>query len=342
MRSALLVTATLLFAGCDEEETPPAAEADSQVADSAIDTAPPDTTTPDTAVDDTGLTDTGTVDAFVAETSVDSTSMDSKIDSVIDSMTVDSMAAEVIADSMMADTAVVDAASLDDGGVQTCGAAPTIVVEVSWGAVTGGSMTPVTATLSAGAACSPLTFIIPKDGKRTLNMTKGVSFYWRATQEGSMPTLAGEFNINAAIPSTFKMPALLGMIPPTLPAVVANPAWNPATMGLVYLPVSSVKSGSTGACADKSGVTFAVTGHPEAVIKYAGGGTSTGTGGDASAWLTIETTGTIDAPELVTITAAKTGCTLKNGGDVGAFFGTGKYTVGRGASSSAQGWEIGN
>lgn len=124
------------------------------------------------------------------------------------------------------------------------------------------------------------------------------------------------------------------------PATV-NPAYNPSTMATINVLINSTKNGSTAPCVDKAGVTFAVTGHPEAVIKYPNNGTATGSGGDAKASITIVTAGTESAPEYVYVTATKAGCALGlNAAD--KLFLTGRTPVAINAVTSGVGFELSN
>ena len=126
----------------------------------------------------------------------------------------------------------------------------------------------------------------------------------------------------------------------TYPATV-DPAWSSTTKALIHVLINATKGGATAPCDDKSGVTFAVTGHPEAVVKYPNNGTSTGSGGDAKATITIVTTGTKSVPEFVYVTATKGSCALGlNGAD--QLFLTGRTPVAINTVTSGVGFEISN
>ena len=73
-------------------------------------------------------------------------------------------------------------------------------------------------------------------------------------------------------------------------------------------------------------MTYTLVGHPEAVIKYIGGGTSTASTGVAAAWISLVTTGTLAAPEYVTITQTKAGCRVDLNGAEKLFL-TGRAAV---------------
>src|SRR5205814_408143 len=119
---------------------------------------------------------------------------------------------------------------------------------------------------------------IPYNKTTTMSVQKRVPFFLIGTQAGSLTTFTRELNIRVDVFA--KLPAGLLVFAPTYPKVV-NPAWDETKMALIHALVSSTKQGSAAPCNDKAGVTFSIVHHPEAVVKYGGNGSSTGSGGDA-------------------------------------------------------------
>jgi len=222
------------------------------------------------------------------------------------------------------------------GATPTCGAAPHAKLEPlgSLIAVMGGSTSPVTVSANI---CPATTVVMNVGETKSMNVTKGVPFFLTGSQLGSMPSLGPEYNIPVAL--TTALPAGVIMYSDGAPAVLANPAWDPATMGFIHLGSPRVKSGSTAPCNTVDGITYAVTGHPEAVIRYEGNGAATNTEG--TAFLTIVTTGTAGSPEYLTITATKAGCTLALQ-PIAAILNTGRVPAATGRSSTHAGFEIRN
>lgn len=201
--------------------------------------------------------------------------------------------------------------------------------------VLGMPKTPVSVT---GNICAPNSVEIPFQGMVGFDVQKKVPYFLIGTQVGSLPSLTIENNIQIdAFPT---IGASFIVVGPTYPPIV-NPAWDAATMAMFRVSVTSTKSGATAPCNDKSGVTFTVPNHPEAVVKYGGNGTSTGGGGDANAWITVVTNGTLQAPEYVTVVATKPSCVVALEASAG-FFITGRIPVAINASTAELGLEISN
>lgn len=316
---------------------------------SVADSTASDTTTPDTTTDpDTTAPDTDMPADSASETPADSSVADSVTDAVLDTKVADTTVADTtvadttVADTTVADTAVADTAVADtavvetsDGGTPNCGAAPYLAFDPLSAVlpVTGGPATPI--TISANI-CPATTVVVAKDEKKSMNVPKGVPFFLTGSQTGSLPGFSPEYNLNPGL--MMKLPSFVVMWPTIAPATLANPAWDPATMGFIYLGIGT-KSGATAPCDTKAGATFIITGHTEAVFKYTGGGTTTDTEG--LAWATIVTTGTAASPEYTTVTATKPGCTVSRP-LVFTFLATGRIPFAKGTSTLPGDLEISN
>ena len=221
-------------------------------------------------------------------------------------------------------------------GSVTCGAAPyqcfSPVVAMIMAA------TPQTATTVSTNICPTANLQVPYQGQSAIQVERNKPFFFIGEQTGSLTAFSIEYNVKSTFFAT--LPALLSVYPPTYPATV-DPAWSSTTKALIHVLINATKGGATAPCDDKSGVTFAVTGHPEAVVKYPNNGTSTGSGGDAKATITIVTTGTKSVPEFVYVTATKGSCALGlNGAD--QLFLTGRTPVAINTVTSGVGFEISN
>ena len=180
--------------------------------------------------------------------------------------------------------------------------------------------------------------MIPYNGTSTLTIPRNIPFFFQGTQTGNLPTLSQENNVKInAFPKLVHEVLLL----PQSYATQQDPTWNPATKALLRVVVNA--SSGAGACSTKDGVSYTVVNHPEAVIRYAGGGTTgTGTGTDAmGSWISIVTTGTLAAPEYVTITQTKAGCKVAPDGST-LLFNTGRAPIAAGAITSLLGGEVTN
>jgi hypothetical protein len=186
--------------------------------------------------------------------------------------------------------------------------------------------------------CPTTSISVPYQGQAKISVQRNTPFFFIGTQTGNLTSFTIENNITVGLLPTIA--ALLPMFPPSYPAT-QDATWNSGTKAIIHALINATKSGATGSCIDKSGVTFAVTGHPEAVIKYPNNGTSTGSGGDAKATISIVTTGTVAAPEFVTVTATKSGCALGLSSTDKLFL-TGRTPVAINVVTSGVGFEIGN
>ena len=201
---------------------------------------------------------------------------------------------------------------------------------------------PVMATLNAGAVnvttniCPGTNISVPDQGSSQIRVQRAVPFFFIGTDSANLTAFTPEFNISVGLLA--KMPAGFMMIAPTIPPAI-DAGWNAGTKAYIGVLVSSTKSGATAPCNVKSGVTFAVTGHSEAVVHYDGGGSSTNT--TSAAQMTIVTTGTVAAPEYVIVTATKSSCVLGLEASA-ALFSTGRAPVAINVATSTVAFEISN
>jgi hypothetical protein len=299
--------------GCGGDDASPSQPAaDSSTTDTSVaDTQKPDVgVVPDASTGDTAAADT----AQIPDALADSSTHDAADASVADSAVADGTVADTnVAETTVPDDAIADATVVDEGTdaltVVNCGSSPyqafdplvaLIVVD-----------TPKTAVTITGNICPETTLDIPYMQMRAMNVQRNAPFFFIATQTGSLINLSREFNVTVS--AFAKLPYQATMYPPTFPVGI-DPAWDSNTKALLSVVVNST-SGS-GACNAKDGVSYSVVNHPEAVIAYKNGGTSTSAGGDAYAWISLVTTGTVAAPEYVTITQTKAACKVDlNGAD---------------------------
>jgi hypothetical protein len=306
MESLAAGVAVALVMGCtpSDESTPVEPVSEDAIADSTSDTSTIDSTLPDTTTEDTESLATLGVDS----TSPDTTT-DVLVDSAKDTATTDSTTDTAVADTVMADTAMADTAMADTAfdvvtdGALSCGSAPYQLYDpVSAYMPTGMPTTDVTISTNI---CAGGAVVVPYMKTRTMNVQQKTPFFWIATQTGSAPLLSPEGNISIAV---FAKLGFSAVMLPTSYMTIKNPAWDPTKHAVIEVMVNA--STGTGACAAKDGVVYTVVGHPEAVINYGAGATATRPGGDAGAWITIVTTGTLAAPEYITLTQTKPGCTV--------------------------------
>jgi len=109
-------------------------------------------------------------------------------------------------------------------------------------------------------SCPGQTLTIGADGKFDLLLTKGVKSIGRVEKEGALKNMLGEW-----APESDQTDINLVLLPNLFAALI--PDWDPSTEPAVVLQMEVVK-GTTGACADPSGVSFTVTGQPTAKISY--------------------------------------------------------------------------
>ncbi|MBK7579188.1 MAG: hypothetical protein IPI67_03190 [Myxococcales bacterium] len=218
----------------------------------------------------------------------------------------------------------------------TCGTSPYQCFDPMAALIVYGN--PQTATTVTTNICSSVSVQVPYQGQAALQVQKNTPFFFIGTQTGSLDAFSIEYNVT--INAFSKLPALLSVFPSTYPATI-DPAWDATKKAVINVLINATAGGSTAPCVDKAGVTFAVTGHSEAVIKYPNNGSATGSGGDAKASITIVTTGTAANPEFVYVTATKTSCKLGlNNAD--KLFLTGRTPVAINTVTSGVGFELSN
>jgi hypothetical protein len=110
------------------------------------------------------------------------------------------------------------------------------------------------------------------------------------------------------------------------------PSFNQTTMSILTVGTALDKTGKVAPCNTNDGVTYAVPGHAEAVVLYAGNGDTLSAGpstfADGTAYITLLPT---SALEYITVVGTKAGCTLRT---VGYVF-TGRFPVAPGTTSTA-------
>jgi hypothetical protein len=339
MRRYGVVGLVCLVVGCTPSEEPveavDAAEDSMAIDSTAGDSAMNDSAAPDTLAEDTAA-DTTPVDSAIAETTADTTTADVADSAVADSVVIDSTAdtTEAAVDSTASDTAMDTATdtatdtamdTIDAPATTACGAPPYASLDPLSAFLVSTSMSPI--TISANI-CPATKIVVNPDEKKFMDVTKGVPFFLTGTQTGSLPGFTPEYNLPVAL--TTKLPAGVVIFDTSLPPSLANPAWDATTMAFLHMGKPAVKSGATAPCDTVDGITYAVTGHPEAVFKYTGDGTTTNNKG--TAYATIVTTGTAASPEYVTITASKPSCAM-GPSTTAAILLTGRIPVAKGHSN---------
>ena len=226
------------------------------------------------------------------------------------------------------------------GGSSACGPTCGVAPYQCFDPVASMIVSPATnTTVDVTSNICPGTIVqVPYGGKATMQVQRNTPFFFIGTQTGSMTSFGIEYNVTSTFFPT--LVSLSTLFAPTYPATV-DPAWDASKKAIIHVVINATAGGSTAPCNSKDGVTFAVTGHPEAVVKYPNNGTATGTGGDAKGTITIVTTGTVANPEYVYVTATKTSCKLGlNGAD--KLFLTGRTPVAINVATTGGGFELSN
>ena len=308
--AVMAAVVTCLSIGCNGGDSAPAVEpAETAVADSsASDIATDTTTTPDTSpADDTSAEDTQPPDTtVVADTTTADTAADTKIadTTIVDTAVVDTAVTDTaVTDTAKSDVsdAVMDIAT-DAASSLNCGSAPYQLFDplAAWIVVD----TPKTDVIVSANICPATNVVIPYKVNRTINVQRSVPFFFVATHTGSLQTLSAEYNVTVSLFPKLIFQAV--MLPPTFPLEKVDPAWDATKKAAVHVWVN--RASGAGACSSTGDVTLSVPGHPEAVVAYEGGGTATPATGAATAWISLVTTGTVSAPEYITVTYTKAGC----------------------------------
>jgi hypothetical protein len=141
-----------------------------------------------------------------------------------------------------------------------CGAPPfvnigIVVRQISTG---GGTGTPVDGVTLTSTLCPGASAITGADGAIAAQVTKGAPFFPRFQATNYATTLIAELKFDA------DKPDVEAPLPPALFTALV-PGFGPTKTAII---VGLSKGGGTGACDTLDGVTFTVTGHPEAVITY--------------------------------------------------------------------------
>jgi hypothetical protein len=238
-----------------------------------------------------------------------------------------------------------------ESNVPKCGSAPYARASVSGNVLLDHPTGPITVMASA---CPNQELIIDDPAvaaapgtPELFDLPSLTPLYLRATQTDSYPSLGAEFTLDAgSILYNFfdALPAGVLMAASSIDFTTLVPAWTAETHAIIYVQTTKA-DGGTADCATTSGVTYTVKDHAETVAKYSGNGSATGSGGDTAVTLIIETSGTLEAPEMVTVLGTKAGCSVKTTGYAagGALTGqTGKLPVAAGATSGFITAAVGN
>lgn len=184
--------------------------------------------------------------------------------------------------------------------------------------------------------CNREILTVPFDQSRSLVVPRNTPFYFVATQIASLAGLSQENNVKSSV---FPKLAQVSWMYPTSYGSTIDPGWSYLTHGLLRVVVNA--STGTGACSTKDGVSYAVVGHPDAVIKYANGGVGATGVGAGDTWISIRTDGVLAAPEFVTITQTKAGCKVgPSAADL--LFATGRAPIAAGAVTATLSGEVTN
>jgi hypothetical protein len=230
--------------------------------------------------------------------------------------------------------------------VLTCGAAPYARARVAGNTLVNHPTGPISIT---GSTCPTTTLMLNPATAIFFDVPDKTAMYLLGSQTGSRPSLTPEFKLDkdSLVAQLLGYAGLVGvqMIADDVDFATIDPAWTAGTQASITL-LTAKADGGTGACADTAGITYAVQGHSEAIVGYSGGASATtsgGGGGGVSIFVT--TTGTLAAPEMLTIVGTKTGCTVATTGfsSGGAPVGqTGKIPVAAGATTGIVVAGIGN
>lgn len=193
--------------------------------------------------------------------------------------------------------------------VATCGSAPYARANVAGNVLLATPTSDITVT---GSLCTGTQLVIPAKTGKLFDVPNLKAIYFKATQAGSYNGLSPEYKLDkdGIVEQAFKWePVNVLMIANTTDYTLLDPGWNTGTHAVIIVGTAKA-DGGTNTCANVGGVTYTVTGHNEAIVKYSGNGTSTPSD-TGYATIFLNTTGTFTSPELVTIAGAKTGCAVK-------------------------------
>ena len=194
----------------------------------------------------------------------------------------------------------------------TCGAAPYAHANVAGNVLLATPTSDITVT---GSLCNGTQLIVPAKGSKLFDVPNLTPIYFKATQTGSYNGLSPEFKLDkdGLVEQIFKWEYVnVMMVATTTDYTLVDPGWSTGTHAVIIVGTAKADGGTNG-CANVGGITYTVTGHNEALVKYSGNGTSTPSDtGYASIFL--NTTGTFASPELVNIVGTKAGCSVKISG----------------------------
>jgi hypothetical protein len=212
-----------------------------------------------------------------------------------------------------ADASGGDTGSAPTGPVQ-CGAPPFvnlgIVVQAAGTADAG---VRIGGAVLTSPLCPDASFTSDDDGGIVGLVSQNVPFYGRFNAPGYAPTLSPQEEF-----ATDSPPVTIALPPSLLTVIVPNyDKTKPLILIDARLDTGTNHDGGAN-CNDVSGVSFSVDGHPEAQITYyTGGAVPSAISGGTATDNGLASIGGLDVSSSpVTITAAKTGCTIsfqKNG-----------------------------
>lgn len=216
-------------------------------------------------------------------------------------------------DSGGADAGGLDSGSADagdfDAGTVVCGGEPRVHAT---GRITSFSAmdTGVVGAHLTADLCPGVDIVTDATGHFEADFAQGMAFNGKITATGFLPERAGEQNLSADIVADAEM------FPMVLSALL--PHWGADRPTVLAIAVRGDQpplpdGGVGGACDGVDGVTFSVTGHPEAVVTYYSGTTAptpdaslTATGPNGVAEISGLAATAPGAP--ITLTASKAGC----------------------------------
>lgn len=196
-------------------------------------------------------------------------------------------------------------------GTLACGCAPYVQVRMTANTLVDHPVSDVTVS---GNLCGTSSVDIPHTQFDDLFVQSLAPVFFSATQTGSYDFFTPEYLLDADAPliQAFGFyPASTLMVASDIDFGTIDPEWDNGGHASIILE-TALEDGAAGACNSRAGVTYTVSGHPETVAAYSGGGSATGSGpADGGVQLFFATTGTAANPEMVTVVGTKAGCTIK-------------------------------
>jgi hypothetical protein len=213
-----------------------------------------------------------------------------------------------------------DAGAAPDTGpdvalADACGDPPRVNVDLE---ILGLSLTdtdggsPLPGVLFSASLCPGLAQYSDDAGAIHGQITRGVPFYGKLEKKGYLSVITPEENFPADQPSTSFV-----MLPQLFSALLDPPPTATSTAILISVRALSVDAG---ACSSFDGISFAVPGHPEAMVAYYTGDIPAAVdGGTATATRGLASISGLASGQYVTVTATKPGChvALANGTSTG-------------------------